>query len=156
MNEIRLQVVIQTLFTLILHFRGDTCSIAAVFSGIELGFWFNYQIGLLKQSDVPYPLSVEVGEWWHLVARTVIGLAVVGLTEVIGKNVSFSFLCWMINEDKKVLRESETSNQNKKKIFVDLTSKFFTYGVLGFNTIVLVPMLFRYFDIQRESFFYEM
>lgn len=136
--------------------RGDTCVVAAVFSGIELGTWFNYQIGVLKENQLSLPLFLDFSDYSSLVARTLLGLAVVGLTELLGKYFSFSFLCLAMNEDKKLMKSSEDSVDNSKKNFIDLTSKFFTYCLLGFNTLVLVPILFKYFNIQRDAFFNEL
>jgi len=135
--------------------RGDTCVIAAVFSGIELGTWFNYRLGLLNLTNASSHHTIDTSNLYSLAARTVIGLVIVGLTEFIGKSVSFSLLCSMINEDKKKLKSSENSVKNVKKTFVDLTSKFVTYSILGFNTMVLVPTVYKYLSIQRDSFFSE-
>lgn len=138
-----------------LSYRSDTCVIAGVFSGIELGTWFNYRLGLLNLINVPSPLTLDFSDLFSLAARTILGLVIVGLTELIGNYVSFSFLCIILREDKKVLKASENSEENVSKNFVDLTSKFFTYSLLGFNTLVLVPAIFKYFNIQRDSFFNE-
>lgn len=137
-------------------FRGDTCIVAAVFTGIELGTWFNYQFGISHFNQLPYPLSLDFNDYFSLAARTVSGLVIVGLTEFLGKFVSFSILCSVLSEDKKVLKASENSVNNTKKNFIDLSSKYFTYSLLGFNTIVLVPILFKYFNIQRDAFFHEL
>lgn len=128
--------------------------VAAVFSGIELGTWFNYQIGVLRESQSS--LSLDFSDYSSLAARTVLGLAVVGLTEFLGKYFSFSFLCLAMNEDKNLMKLSEDSGKNSKKNFLDLSSKFFTYCLLGFNTVVIVPILFKYFNIQRDAFFNEL
>lgn len=138
------------------YFRGDTCIIAAVFAGIELGAWFNYNYGLLNLIEVPFPLTIDFSDLYSLTCRTVLGLVIVGLTELIGKQLSYSVICMFLGEDKTVLKESENSSENYKKNFVDLTSKFITYSVLGFNTLVLVPQVYKYFNIQRSSFFNEL
>lgn len=137
-------------------FRGDTCIVAAVFAGIELGAWFNYNFGLLNLIEVSSPLSFDFSNLYSLAGRTVLGLIIVGLTELVGKQLSSSLLCTFLNLDKKVLKDSENSTENVKKNFVDLTSKFVTYSILGFNTLVLVPQAYKYFGIQRNSFFNEL
>lgn len=145
----------KTVFFYHFGFRSDTCAIAAVFSGIELGMWFNYQFGLVNLKKPAYPRTLDLNDIYSLTVRTVVGLTIIGLTELIGKYVSYSFLCFVTNQDRKVLKASEKSVENVKKNFVELTSSFLTYSVLGFNTLVLVPTVFKYFNIQRESFFNE-
>lgn len=133
--------------------RGDTCCIAAVFSGIELGVWFNYQFGLMSLNDAPYQLTFDLGDPLYLAGRTVVGLIIVALTEFLGKLFSYPFLSNLVGADPKKLKESENSVKNTNKNFVDLTSKFFTYSVLGFNTVVLVPVALQYVNLQRDNFY---
>lgn len=125
-------------------------------AGIELGSWFNYQFGIVHHTTVALPLSLDFSDYYSVAARTVLGLLVVGLTEFLGKLISFALLCKIVNENPKKLKESENSANNVNKNFVDLSSKFITYSILGFNTLVLVPQVFKYFDIQRDEFFNEM
>lgn len=138
------------------HFRGDTCVIAAVCSGVELGTWFNYQYNITQHVNVPLPLSLDFSDYYSLAGRTVVGLAVAGISEFVGKLVFYAFLCKVVNEDRKKLKEAENSVSNVNKNFVDLTSKFITYTIMGFNIIVLVPQIYKYFNIQRDAFFNEM
>lgn len=137
--------------------KGDTTSIAAVFVGIELGSWLNYQCGYVKEVDLVYPLNFEIGNYTTLGLRTVVGLGIVAVTEFIGKSLIQSILCSIMNEDKKKIKEMENSveKKNSKKNFIDLTSKFVTYSLLGFNTLFTVPLVCNYFDIQRDSFYSE-
>lgn len=129
--------------------------IAGVFSGIELGTWFNYHSGLTNLIDVPSQHSLEFNDLYIVAARTILGLIIVGLTELLGKHFLYLFFCLIVGKDKKTLKSSENSVQNTKKTFVDLSSKFLTYSILGFNTLVVVPICFKYFNIQRDSFFNE-
>lgn len=130
-------------------------SIAAVFVGIELGTWFNYQCGYLNEVNLSYPLSFELGNYTSLVLRTVIGLAVAGATEFVGKSLTYSVLCTILNEDKKQLKNMPDSVDNKQKNFIELTTKFVTYSALGFNVLFTVPIIFQYLNIQRDSFYTE-
>lgn len=136
--------------------RGDTCSIAGVFSGIELGTWFSYQIGWLTSVEQSYPLTLDFSDVFSVTTRTVLGLAIAGLTEFAAKKIFLSFLCRLFNEDKRPLMDSKSSVENKTRNFVDLTSKFLTYCLLGFNVIVVAPLAFKYFNIQRDAFFSEL
>lgn len=91
-----------------------------------------------------------------MAVRTIIGLFIAGLTEYLMKLVSFSLLSRFVGEDRKKLKASENSVENVKKNFVDLTSKFVTYFLLGFNLMLLVPTVQKYFNVHRETFFSEM
>jgi len=130
--------------------------IAGVFSGIELGVWFNYQFGLMNPNEVPYPLTLDFSDIFSLTARTVLGLIIAGAVEYLGKLISYSVLCKLVDEDKHKLKASENSVYNTNKNFVDLTSKFFTYCLLGSTILIVVPQLYTYFNIQRDAFFNEL
>lgn len=142
---------------IVLYFcRSDTCVIAAVFCGTELGTWWNYQSGVVQIVDVSLPLSLEFSDWYRVAARTVVGLIVAGSVEFLGKYFSYSFLCKLVSADKKALKESPNSIDNTRKNFVDLTSKFITYTSLGFFINTAVPILYKYLNIQRDAFFTEL
>jgi hypothetical protein len=151
--------------------RADTCVIAGVFSGIELGIWINYQFGIMKFSDVAP--SMELDSLYKFIARAVVGLVIAGLTEVLGKFCSSAFLSMLVGVDRKAQKASEHVSgssdkgsfsrratedtiSNTKKTFVDLTSKFSTYCLLGVNILVLVPTIYKALNIQRDAFFVEL
>jgi len=139
--------------------RGDTCSIAGVFAGVELGNWLNYQLGNL--SSAKHSATITAIDWndafanLHIIAaRTVLGLAVVGLTELLGKLIFWAAFSSAIGADRHALKSSPDAVDNTKKNFVDLSTKFATYCWLGCNAL-LVANLFKYLNIARESFFSE-
>lgn len=139
--------------------RGDTATIISVFVGVQLGAWLNYQLGNMQvdplhehSSQIVWPTLPIFG---LIVARTIIGLCVVAVTEVLGKLISFSLLCKMFGKNPKELKSSEDSLKNKTKIIIDLSYKFITYGLIGFNAQYLIPNLFRFLDINRAQFYTE-
>ncbi|CAO1332999.1 unnamed protein product [Diamesa serratosioi] len=139
--------------------RGDTATIVSVFVGVQLGAWLNYQLGNMQldplhghSSQIVWPTLPIFG---LIVARTIIGLCVVALTEVLGKLISFSLLCKMFGKNPKELKNSQDSLTNKPKIIIDLSYKFITYGLIGFNAQYLIPNLFRFLDINRPQFYTE-
>lgn len=109
----------------------------------------------MNEGSFSYPLQFQLGDYTSLVLRTVIGLAVAGATEFALKGLTYSVLCTVLNEDKKRLKEMPNSVDNKQKNFIELTTKFVTYSVLGFNVLFTVPIIFQYFNIQRDSFYTE-
>lgn len=102
-----------------------------------------------------YPLHYEIDDYTSFGLRTVIGLAIAGATEFIGKEGFYTILCSLLKEDKKKLKSMKNSVDNVRKNFVDLTTKFATYSVLGFNVLFVVPLIFKYLNIQRDSFYSE-
>ena len=84
-----------------------------------------------------------------------IGLAVVAATEFIGKEIIFALLCKYFKEEKTKLKNMKNSVDNVRKNLIELTTKFSTYSVLGFNTLFVVPLIFKYFGIERRSFYTE-
>lgn len=139
--------------------RGDTATIISVFVGVQLGAWLNYQLGNMQldplqgtSSQIVWPTLPLLG---LILARTIIGLCVVAVTEVLGKLISFSLLCKMFGKNPKELKNSEDSLKNKTKIIIDLSYKFITYGLIGFNAQYLIPSLFRLLDINRPQFYTE-
>lgn len=116
----------------------------------------NYQCGYLKDTVAQsYPLHYEIDDYTSFGLRTVVGLVVVGATEFVGKELFYTILCSLLKEDKKNLKSMKNSVDHVRKNFIDLTTKFTTYSVLGFNTLFVVPLIFKYFNIQRDSFYTE-
>jgi hypothetical protein len=115
----------------------------------------NYQCGYLKDTITQYPLHYEVDDYTSFGLRTIIGLAFVAATEFVGKEAFHRILCSFLKEDKNKLKKMKNSVDNVRKNFIDLTTKFATYSCLGFNTLFVVPLIFKYFNIQRDSFYTE-
>lgn len=135
--------------------RGDTCIVTAVFSGIEFGSWVNYQLGLTHMLEETYPLSLTFDGFLAFTARTVVGLAIIGLIEYGGKFSMFALFSAVVKENPKTLKSSADSLENKKKSFVDLSTKFVTYSLLSFTIVVFSPKLFEIMHINRTRFYSE-
>lgn len=135
--------------------RGDTCIVTAVFSGVEMGAWINYQFGMTHEFDDDYPLSLTFDGFFAFLARTVLGLAIIALVEFGGKISLFALFSAVVKEDRKTLKSSADTLENKKKIFVDLSTKFLTYFTLTFVVLVAVPKLFELLSIDRTRFYSE-
>ena len=143
----------------IIYFRGDTASILSVFCGTQFGWWINYQSGfhlnanpLVPPFDLSWPTNGNLG---LIAMRTILGLGIVALTEYIAKIASFATLCALFRKNRKDIELSEESFENKEKTVIDLCCKFFTYGMIGFETSFLIPKIFEYFNIQRSEFYSE-
>jgi hypothetical protein len=126
-----------------------------VFVGVELGTWLNYQIGYLNDNNVTLPLEYGINSYNSIFFRTIVGLAIAGLTEFIGKLVVYDSLCLYFKKDKQILKETANSVDNTEKNFIDLSTKFVTYAVLGVNVVFFVPLIYKFLNIQRDSFYTE-
>ncbi|KAF5296659.1 hypothetical protein FQR65_LT10199 [Abscondita terminalis] len=138
--------------------RGDTTMIVSVCVGLLLGSWLNYQTGKMRVSELnpPYtiiwPSLLMIG---CLLLRTLIGFLLVFLTKQLANNICYNFLCTLLREDVDLLKKSENSLDNLHKNFVDLVCKYVTCALIGFNTVFLIPYVFRLFRIERPTFYTE-
>ncbi|XP_059049610.1 sphingosine-1-phosphate phosphatase 1-like [Achroia grisella] len=138
--------------------RGDTTMIVSVCAGILVGSWTNYQLGNMTASTdrPPYKIiwpSIEM--LGCTILRTILGFCGVLATRAAGKSVSYAFVCALLGKDKNELRNSENSLDNKNKIIVELCYKYFTYGMIGFNTTYVLPNVFDLLQINRPTYYTE-
>ncbi|CAG9113902.1 unnamed protein product [Plutella xylostella] len=138
--------------------RGDTTMIVSVCAGILIGSWTNYQLGNMVAStqDPPYEIIwPTIDMLGCTILRTILGFCGVIATRAIGKSVSYGFVCALLGKDKNELRNSEDSLDNKNKIIVELCYKYFTYGMIGFNTTYVFPNVFSLLKINRPTYYTE-
>lgn len=132
--------------------------ILSVTIGVQLGAWLNYQMGVMSQPELSQPYTIL---WPSMtmaictVIRTVIGFTCVFLTMKYGKKVSYSFLCALLREDADHIKKSANTVKNKHKTFVELGCKYFQCFAVGFNTMYVLPPLFRFLHIERPTFYTE-
>lgn len=127
--------------------------------GLQIGAWLNYQLGYLIAPDT-LPLYEIIWPNYQmfglLILRTIIGLCCILATRALGKSVSYAFVCALLGEDENEIKSSENTLENKHKTTVELVYKFFTYGLIGFNTQFLLPNVFKTLNIGRPDFYTEM
>lgn len=138
--------------------RGDTTMIVSVCAGILTGSWTNYQLGnmVATDQDPPYEIiwpSIEM--LGCTIFRTILGFCGVLATRAFGKSISYAFVCALLGKDKNELRNSENSLDNKNKIIVELSYKYFTYAMIGFNTTYVFPNVFALLKINRPTYYTE-
>ncbi|XP_045447648.1 sphingosine-1-phosphate phosphatase 2-like [Melitaea cinxia] len=138
--------------------RGDTTMIVSVCAGILTGSWTNYQLGNMVASplDPPYEIiwpSIEM--FGCTLLRTTLGFCGVLATRALAKSFSYGFVCALLGKDKNELRNSENSLDNKNKIIVECSYKYFTYGLIGFNTTYIFPNVFDLLFINRPTYYTE-
>ncbi|CAG9853672.1 unnamed protein product [Phyllotreta striolata] len=138
--------------------RGDTAMILGLSVGIELGAWTNYQAGIMKPTELTAPYIImwlSYTMFGCLLLRTFIGFVCVLLTKKISSYITYNFLCAILKQDVDILKKSENTLQNKHKTFVELSCKFVSCALIGFNILYLIPQLFRFLRIERPTFFTE-
>ncbi|XP_037037469.1 sphingosine-1-phosphate phosphatase 1-like [Bradysia coprophila] len=138
--------------------RGDTTMTISVTAGIQIGAWLNYQLNLLAAptTEPPYEIIWPTYRMLGLLLlRTTLGLCSVLATRAIAKSISYAFVCALLGKDKNELRNSENTLENRDKTIVELCYKYFTCGMIGFNTVYLLPNVFKLIGIGRPDFYTE-
>ncbi|PNF35891.1 Sphingosine-1-phosphate phosphatase 1 [Cryptotermes secundus] len=138
--------------------RGDTTMVLSVCVGVHVGAWTNYQLGVLSESpdSPPYAIIWPSYEMLGLSAlRTVIGFCCIVATRALCKSASYATVCTLLRLNSRELQQSQNSIKNRQKITVELSYTFITYALLGFNTVYLLPSVFRLMSIERPTFYTE-
>lgn len=138
--------------------RGDTTLIVSVATGIHIGAWCNYQLGYMQPASTAPPYMIIWPTYGMLglsLLRTVLGLCGVIATRAIGKSISYGFVCILLGKDKNELRNSPNSLENRDKTIVELSYKYFTFGLIGVNIQYLLPNVFKMLNIHRPDFYTE-
>lgn len=131
--------------------RGDTTIILSVAAGTVLGTWFSYQQGHLRRAPVPPPYDIiypDLTYAFHLVLRMIIGVLILVITRQILKPITFRLACLACGKSPR----EEKVYQN---LSVEFPYKFITYTTVSFNAVYLAPLVFRYLNIERDTYFTE-
>lgn len=133
--------------------------ILSVCVGVHIGSWLNYQTGIMSPSDLSQPYTIIWPSWnmlGRIILRTVLGFTGVLITRYLAKKYSYSAICTLLRLDERNVKESENTLQNKHKTIVELGCKYITCAMIGFNSLYLLPHLFRMLRIERPTFYTEM
>ncbi|KAB0794671.1 hypothetical protein PPYR_11510 [Photinus pyralis] len=138
--------------------RGDTTMVVSVCVGLLIGSWLNFQMGRMALPELRPPYTIlwpSVAMVGYSLLRTFIGFLCVIIVRMTAKSLSYNFLCALLRQDVDLIRKSANSLDNKHKNFVELACKFVTCALIGFNTIFLIPYIFRLMRIERLTFYTE-
>lgn len=132
----------------------------SVGTGILVAAWLNYQLGMLQPPDFtstrPYEIIWPTYRMIGLIIlRTVLGLCCVIATRAVGKSIAYAFVCMLLGRTTNEIKASESTLENRDKIIVELSYKFFVCSIIGFNTNFLLPNVFKMLNIERPDFFTE-
>lgn len=139
---------------------GDTTTILSVATGILVASWLNYQLGALEPPGItstrPYEIIWPTQHMLGLmVLRTILGLCGIIATRAFGKSIAYAFVCMLLGRDQNEVKASESTLDNRDKIIVELSYKFFVYSMIGFNINFLLPNAFKMLNIGRPDFYTE-
>lgn len=137
--------------------RNDTALVFGVSVAVQIGAWINQQEGLLTPAPIPPPYSIVPTFHSLLCAltRTILGFALVFIVRAIAKFISYRILCYVVGSNATAMRTAPHSQENKRKIFVDLGSNYYMTFSMGIAIVFYIPFLFRYLGIEREMFLHE-
>ncbi|KAK3914613.1 Sphingosine-1-phosphate phosphatase 1 [Frankliniella fusca] len=139
--------------------RGDTAMVLSVTAGVHIGSWTNFQLGIMREPSLspPYAILWPSFEMIGLgVLRTVIGLSCILATRAWCKWASYATVCALLRLNANDIKKQCYSVHNRQKNIVELSYKFITSVLVGFNTTYLMPSVFRLLGISRPTFYTEM
>lgn len=137
---------------MVVGFRGDTTMIVSVCAGILVGSWCNYQLGNMAASGSSPPYRIiwpSVEMLGCTILRTVLGLCGVLATRAVAKFASYALLCAALGLPQGG-RDHAT-----RHVAAELCYKYFTYGLIGFNTTYVFPNVFHLLRINRPTYYTE-
>ncbi|NXC47586.1 SGPP2 phosphatase, partial [Penelope pileata] len=115
--------------------RGDTTTILGAGAGATVGFWLNNQYVAPAYASGSAELHLLTGAMVVLMlARFIVGLAVILLTRQLMKSVVLGVLCYCY---KFPIADLDA----RRRLEVEVPYKFVTYSSVGFTATVIVPLL---------------
>ena len=132
--------------------RGDTSLVIGVGAGVAVSQWINYQYGLMSLQTIspPYAMPAFTLELaYDHAKRMVVGGLLALLTRAVMKTITYKASCSYWNLDPK-------DPTTKQHLCIELPVKFITYVTLSLVVVVLTPILFKWMEIGRTSFYFEL
>ena len=128
--------------------RGDTTLVVGVGAGVAFAQWFRFQYGLMADVEAGPPYAVPTITT-SLITLHILRMLVGGLLALLTRAV-FKFSIYHIS--CRCVGADATDPISKQRLGVELPTKFVTYVVMGFNTVVVSPLLFEYLGIGRPVY----
>lgn len=129
--------------------RGETTAILGSYIGVQLGYWINYQVGLLTSVTEREEFLFDQWIFAKMIIRSVIGGAIGGLAKNGTTPLWIRFSCYLDGID-------HTQYDNSRNLFVELFYKFWSYLSLGFIVVVFSPLVFIILGCERSSYYTEL
>jgi sphingosine-1-phosphate phosphatase 1 len=87
--------------------------------------------------------------------RAAIGFSCIVATRAICKSASYATLCFLLQLNSSELKKTAHTAPSSAKNTVEISYKYITYVLLGFNTLYLLPNVFKLLRIERPTFYTE-
>jgi hypothetical protein len=81
-----------------------------------------------------------------------VGAVVIIATRAMSKPIVYYTTSFLVNADPQKLKAQKHEITNRKKLIVELATKFFTYLAVGFNCNFTVPIVFRVIGCERATY----
>ncbi|XP_034433374.1 sphingosine-1-phosphate phosphatase 1 [Hippoglossus hippoglossus] len=122
--------------------RGDTAQILGTGAGVALASHVNHYLGLLPdltpdQLPLAFP-ALSVGLVGAALLRLVVGVLVLMASRALMKAITLPLVCRVVGVPSGDVRKA------RQHMEVELPYRYIVYGVVGFNVLFLVPLLFSY------------
>ncbi|CAL8283486.1 unnamed protein product [Lota lota] len=126
--------------------RGDTAQILGTGAGMALASHVNHCLGLLPDptpDQLPFPVTpLSAGLLGLMLVRLVLGVLVLLATRALMKKVTIALVCPLVGVSSEDVREA------RQHMGVELPYRYIVYGMVGFNVIFLVPLLFSHTQLS--------
>jgi hypothetical protein len=132
--------------------RRDTTIITGTVVGFSIGSYLSNYSGYMQKPDQPPLYDIILPESFNeivcIVTRTLLGFAIILSVRNFFKAFILRTVCLLCGYDIN-------DPLVKQRKMVELCYCFFTYLMMGASMNYLTPMVFRYFDIERNTLFTE-
>ncbi|XP_029349907.1 sphingosine-1-phosphate phosphatase 1 [Echeneis naucrates] len=126
--------------------RGDTAQILGTGAGVAVASHVNYRFGLLPDptpDQLPFTMpALSAGLVATAVLRLVLGVLVLMATRAAMKAVTIPLVCRVFGVPSGDVRKA------RQHMEVELPYRYIVYGMVGFNVLCLVPLLFSYTQLS--------
>lgn len=120
--------------------KKDTATILFGTCGAMLASWLRFYMYGFPDPYLGAPYSIRIPgqkKIIQMLCKFVFGITVIVPTRAVMKSTVHTILPWLLSE----------TDPKKKKALCEIPHCFFTYTVVGFTAVFLIPQTFIYFDV---------
>lgn len=120
--------------------KADTATILFGTCGALLGSWGKFYFRGLPDPYLGAPFPIRIPgqkKIIQMLGKFVFGVTVIVPTRAVMKSTVHTVVPWLLAE----------TDPKKKKSVSELPHRFFTYTMVGFTAVFLIPQMFSYFEV---------